>query len=643
MASPGSSDGAPLPAQKAIAEMIDNAPAFSAEDAAQATAPAEGEQPAKRGRGRPKRDAGATDAAPEQGASAEPSLADSDAVWPPQFDMRESGLWYCPKGENPSWLSSPFRVLGKVRTCESAGWSLYLSFDDPDGGQQLQAIPYGELQGDGSTVRRQLADLGLKIDIKRGCREKFAEALASVETSRRFERVSQTGWTANGDSFALPHKTIAAPGAEPVVFEGRVRGAHFGEAGDLAGWREHVAKLVEGQDRLLLALGLALSGPLLEPLGLSGGGFHLVGDSSIGKTSAERLAGSVWGGGGPLGFAQSWRATANALESIAAAHSDTFLALDEIKLCEPHDLGAAAYALAGGEGKSRQRSDSELRGRSRWRISLLSSGEMSLAARIAEGSRQNRSHAGQAVRIVDLQADAGRGFGIFDHVPNGRAGALADAIRDATKQYYGFAGPAFVEILLNQREKTAAAAKAMIGAFVAENVPAGASGQVSRVADRFGLVAAAGELAIDAGILPFEPGDVLKASARLFKVWIAARGGLGASEARAAVDAVRLFIQAHGKSRFIRLDEVDGESNSFRVQFAAGYFSRIKGLYYFSDVGWQEALDGLERRAAAEALFAAGFLRKDNEGRTKRSERIDGKTRRVFVIREEILEGDDND
>ena len=152
--------------------------------------------------------------------------------------MRDSGLWYCPKGDNPSWLSSPFRVLGKVRTYEGAGWSLYLSFDDPDGGQQLQAIPYGELQGDGATVRRQLADLGLKIDVKRGCREKFAEALASVETPHRLLRVSQTGWAADGKAFALPHKTISAPGVEPIVFEGRSRVAHFGEAGNLPGWRE---------------------------------------------------------------------------------------------------------------------------------------------------------------------------------------------------------------------------------------------------------------------------------------------------------------------------------------------------------------------------------------------------------------------
>lgn len=642
MSSPGPTDPTPTPAQQTIADAIANAPAFSDDAKAEPVAPVEGEAARKRGRGRPKKTSAEDGGAEPPKAADAPFLADGAATWSSPFEMRENGLWHCPKNDNSSWLSGPFRVLGLVRTAESAGWSLYLTFDDPDGEAQTAAIAFAELQGDGANVRRQLADLGLDLSTWRGSREKFIAALASVKTSRRLLRVNQTGWAAGGSVFALPGRTIAGDDAEPVVFEGRARGAYFSEAGDLAAWRDRVATLATGQDRLLLALGLALSGPLLDPLGLDGGGFHLVGGSSIGKTSAERLAGSVWGGGGPLGFAQSWRATANSLEGIASSHNDAFLALDEIGLCEPHDLGAAAYALAGGEGKGRMKSDSELRNRARWRIALLSSGEVSLAARIAEGGRQ-KARAGQSVRIIDLEADAGRGHGIFDAPgTTGNPRDLADAIRDETKACYGVAGPAFVELILARRDETLAVARSIIKTFVSEQVPDGANGQVARVAQRFALVAAAGEIASAANILPFESGAVLDAVARLFKLWIAARGGLGASESRAAVDAIRLFIQAHGKARFIKLGEEDGESNSFRVQFAAGYYSRIKGRYYFSDTGWQEALAGVERRAAAEALFAAGFLLKDEAGKTKRAERIDGKTRRVFVIREEILEGDDN-
>ena len=81
MADPGPSDGAPSPAQSTIASVVANAPAFSAADVAQPAAPTESEQPAKRGRGRPKRDAGASHAGQDGDASDAPPLADFGAVW----------------------------------------------------------------------------------------------------------------------------------------------------------------------------------------------------------------------------------------------------------------------------------------------------------------------------------------------------------------------------------------------------------------------------------------------------------------------------------------------------------------------------------------------------------------------------------
>jgi putative DNA primase/helicase len=279
----------------------------------------------------------------------------------------------------------------------------------------------------------------------------------------------------------------------------------------------------------------------------------------------------------------------------------------------------------------------------RWRIAILSSGEVSLVARIAEGARNNRARAGQEVRIIDLQADAGRGYGIFDHPgPTGDPGELANVIRDATQANYGVAGPAFVEVLLKHRAKTVAGVRGIIAAFKANHVPSGANGQIGRVAERFALAAAAGEIAIGAKILPFAPGAVLEAAEGLFKGWIAARGGVGASESRAAVDAMRQFIQAHGKSRFIRMDDEDVENQSFRVMNAAGHYSRSKGLFYLNDFGWLEAMAGLDRTVAINALFAAGYLKKDKEGKSKPPTYIDGEQRRVYRISAEILEGDEH-
>ena len=80
------------------------------------------------------------------------------------------------------------------------------------------------------------------------------------------------------------------------------------------------------------------------------GGFHLVGNSSTGKTTLIEAACSVWGG---PAFKRSWRATANGIEGAAALFNDCLLALDEISECDPREVGAIVYALGNGVGKQR--------------------------------------------------------------------------------------------------------------------------------------------------------------------------------------------------------------------------------------------------------------------------------------------------
>ena len=55
------------------------------------------------------------------------------------------------------------------------------------------------------------------------------------------------------------------------------------------------------------------------------------------------------------------------------------------------------------------------------------------------------------------------------------------------------------------------------------------------------------------GILPQEF-DAIACAETCFQDWLAARGGIGASEDAAILAAVRLFIEQHGASRFQDLD-----------------------------------------------------------------------------------------
>ncbi len=82
-------------------------------------------------------------------------------------------------------------------------------------------------------------------------------------------------------------------------------------------------------------------------------------------------------------------------------------------MAEGRDAAAAVYQLASGVGKGRSARDGSIRAPMTWRVLTLSTGELPMAAKIAE-DKQRKAYAGQAVRLLDVPADAGRGFGLFD-------------------------------------------------------------------------------------------------------------------------------------------------------------------------------------------------------------------------------------
>ncbi|WP_332460270.1 DUF927 domain-containing protein [Pseudophaeobacter flagellatus] len=126
---------------------------------------------------------------------------------------------------------------------------------------------------------------------------------------------------------------------------------------------------------MILALSHAFTGPLLSVLGRDGGGFHLRGVSSRGKSMLLGVAASVWGA---PSFVQSWRGTDNGIEGIAAACNDSLLVLDELHQVEPRVAGEIVYMLANGRGKTRMNSNGRSQQTLRWSVPVLSSGELSL-------------------------------------------------------------------------------------------------------------------------------------------------------------------------------------------------------------------------------------------------------------------------
>jgi uncharacterized protein (DUF927 family) len=534
-------------------------------------------------------------------------------------------------------ISAPFEILGLGRNPDGKGWGRFLRWRDLDERLHEKFVADEALQGDPVAVCAPLAAEGLQI--VRSQQREFANYLSGVETKARVTLVHRTGWhEIHGESvFVLPgENNIGRKGVGRVLLESTAHGP-YEKRGTLAKWREGVATLAADHALVILSISIAFAGPLLHLAGLEGGGVNLFGQSSRGKTTCLQATASVWGRGTTPGFVRAWRATANGLEGAAAQSTDTVMVLDELSMVDARDAAQAFYGLANGQGKQRAGRDGSLREPKSWRVLFLSSGELPVDAKLAE-TPGRRARAGQLVRLNDVPAERGAGFGVFDNGgPDANAAALAKSIKLAAMTAYGTAGPEFVRRLISDGV-TGDDVRRLIDQFVAATIPAAADGQVERAAQRFGLIFAAGELATTFGIVPWSAGSARDAAAWALSQWIKLRGGTAAAEARQAIEAVRLFVEQHGDARFATVDDADARPVAHRAGFRhrAGAESEWCIL---PEVWRREVCAGMDAQFVARTLAEAGMLRTQDSGKLQTTVRVGGRTLRAYVVTAAILEG----
>lgn len=128
----------------------------------------------------------------------------------------------------------------------------------------------------------------------------LANYLSGVEVQGRVTHVDRTGWhEIDGHQvFVLPDETIGPVRLERVVLDTPATCA-YETRGTLDDWQAGICTLARGHALPVLAISVALAGPLLHHAGQEGGGINIFGQSSKGSTRSSRCRVAM----------QRWKAT----------------------------------------------------------------------------------------------------------------------------------------------------------------------------------------------------------------------------------------------------------------------------------------------------------------------------------------------
>jgi uncharacterized protein (DUF927 family) len=459
---------------------------------------------------------------------------------PDKFRVSDRGVFSLAGSGDEVWICSRLDVVAMTRNPDNDDWGLLLRWWDADHREHSWRMPFSLLAGDGSELRARLLAGGLNISGSRNARELLSIYLKSCKPAERARVVDRIGW--HNGSFVLPEQTIGPPQDEPLLFESTSGLKHaFYTAGSLEEWTANVGCLCASNSRLQFSVSCAFTGPLLSMFDETGGGFHLRGGSSIGKSTALDVAASVWGRTGKDGYVRSWRSTANGIEAVAELHNDAFLAMDELGQVDPREAGDCAYLLANGLSKNRMGRSGAARRASSWLLLFLSTGEAKLSDHVYTAG--SRSRGGQEVRMCEIDADAGAGMGLFEQL-HGDTSAFhfSQRIRTAARKYYGTPIRFYLTHLAEQREESLEFLREQQRTFLASVQVLLLSAEVARGASRFALVAAAGELATTLGITGWRPGEAASAADSCFRSWIKERGTTGAWDVEQGIRRVRMLL-----------------------------------------------------------------------------------------------------
>lgn len=536
-------------------------------------------------------------------------------------------------------------ILGEARSLNNDNWKRVIQFHDKDNTLHRLLIPYEHFMGEAQEALKIIANHGLMPPRQAYKKNVFINYIQDYPIEQRFRCVDRAGW--HGCCFATPNKTYGASEDEELLFHSDNK-SPYTVSGSFEEWRE-LSRLIEPHALAVLAFSCAFSGQLVLPLGAESGGFHIYGSSTDGKSTITKASCSVWGN--PKHISKSWRTTDNALENEAELRNDSFLNLDELRQAVPKAVSDIVYMLTGGQGKARSTKAGKNRDAKQFSLMYTSTGEVTLEEHLRRGNIE--LDAGLLLRFAHIPSDAGKGYGVFDCINYGAAPQdIGGRINELASKHYGHAGIKWLEYLTQDKDAVMQNAQALMASFIEQHSQT-KNGQASRVLRRFALVAAAGELAAQAGITGWAQGRAFEAVAQCFNTWLGNLGNGENMEETKVLEHIKAFFEANGTSRFENLTVIrhaDGEVIRPRIHNRVGYYDPEEKTYLVSPTMFKkEMCIGMNEASVKKALIGHGWIKEFVEGGkklyVKKSSSVlpDGTRPRMMHFSAEAMQSMDNE
>jgi hypothetical protein len=346
--------------------------------------------------------------------------------------------------------------------------------------------------------------------------------------------------------------------------------------GTLEGTTEHVLKLANESTYLAFGIGVSLAAPLptyvsirrsadddLGPLVRETADFNFSGPSSSGKSSVCLAALSL---AGSPARAETLDLSRRGLAEMASDSNDLLMVLDDTEKADEKELvntlKSVVHVLPGGKSKKISRG-AEKYPPLQWSTFAVSSSPMSIF-RLARDNRWTMT-AGDKVRLFNINVPGPAKGGIFDRMkcePIDRPKRSVELIKGLERGYTNHCGhvlPIWVQYLMAE-DRSAEIIK-LVDKFV-HHVGAGGHGWEVRFAQKFGIVYAAMNMGIDAGLLPWPKSLPRKVATKCYR---RARNAAKTDQERATEAAGKLRRLIDEDGRLVDASDWDRADRPIRI------------------------------------------------------------------------------